>query len=498
MKRIFSQKQQPLKILFVSSECAPYVKIGGLGEVLNALPTALRKLGHDARVMIPLYASISQNDFPMNMLIEGLKVPSGRKDIDIICNVKTSDTTYFLENQEYYEKRGKVYGYDDDASRWALLCRASLELIKHSDWRPDVIVGSDWQGGLIANFMKTEYADDPIFSNIATVFSIHNLHFQGMFDHHFTNDLEYDDGQSDIPPIDDERMHKINFMRRGIRYADVINTVSQAYAQEITTHEFGEMLDRLLQERRSRLFGILNGIDYGKNNPETNPYIEFKYSAKHLEDRKPNKSALQKKFNLEEDEDVPIFAIVSRLAEQKGFDLLVDTMIPLLESFTFQLIVLGTGDSKYISFFSDLDSKYQQVATHLSFDSLLPHMIYAGADVILIPSRFEPSGLTQMEAMRYGALPLVRKTGGLADSVEQYIPEKNIGSGFVFEKYESHAFFGAFVQALETFKYKKEWIGLQKRAMDKIFSWDKSAMEYVDLFTKAIAFRKDKEKREDF
>ena len=494
----FLNKERGLKILFVASEAAPYVKIGGLGEVLYSLPKALCELGHDARIMIPCYASIQAEKYPMTMHHEGLKVPNGENDNDIICNVKvllnsqrTCPMAYFLENQEYFEKRGRVYGYDDDAARWAILCRGSLEFIRNNTWIPDIIVASDWQGGLIPNFIKTEYANDPVLSKIASVFSIHNLYFQGMFDQRHINDLEYDDGQSKVPPINDARLLKTNFMRRGIRYADVVNTVSQNYAQEITTPEFGELLENILQERRSRLFGILNGIDYIINDPETNPHVEFKYSIKNIKERQKNKAMLQKKFNLEEDPNVPIFGIVSRLVEQKGFELLLDTIKPLLDNYKFQLIVLGSGDSKYLSFFSELEKQYHQVATHLSYDGALPHMIYSGADVILIPSRFEPSGLTQMEAMRYGALPLVRKTGGLADSVEGYYPDSHGGNGFVFEKFDKFAFFGAFVRALETYHYKTIWAAIQKRAMSANFSWNKSAVEYVSLFKKAIAFNKE-------
>ncbi|MEN9649291.1 MAG: glycogen synthase GlgA [Candidatus Parcubacteria bacterium] len=492
----FLKKDTPLKILFVGPEAAPYVKIGGLGEVLRSLPCALRDIGHDARVIIPKYAAIPADQFDIALHAENVQISNGPDKV-IVCNVKvgiqagsSNITNYFLENQEFFEQRGSVYGYDDDAARWAVLCRGTLEFIRsHSDWIPDIIVGADWQSGLIPNLLKTEFAEDPVLSKIASVFSIHNLHFQGMFDPHYINELEYDDGQSAVPLIGDPALLKKNFMRRGIRFADVVNTVSPTYAQEITTSEFGELLNPLLQERRSRLFGILNGIDYESNSPELNPYVEVKYSSKNFKDRKRNKLLLQKKFNLEEEEDVPIFAIVSRLSEQKGLDLLIDTMEPLLNNYKFQLIVLGSGDSRYLSLFSDLEKRFPQVATHLSFDRALPHMIYSGCDVVLVPSRFEPCGLTQMEAMRYGAVPLVRKTGGLADSVQKYSVEKDTGTGFMFENYDKYAFFGAFVQAIETYKYQDRWKGIQKRAMESNFSWSKSAIEYIELFKKAIAFK---------
>ncbi len=490
----FTKRNKPLKILFVGPEAVPFVKIGGLGEFLCALPKALSELGHDVRVMIPKYATIDAEKFPMTMVIEQLLVPNPEHE-DIICNVKEykngksgEPVNYFLENQEYYEKRGDVYGYDDDPARWALLSRGAIEFVRaYKQWRPDIIVANDWQGGLIPNYIKCEYKDDPIISKIATVFIIHNLHFQGIFDHHHVSELDYDDGKSIVPPITDPRLLKINFMRRGIRFADVINTVSPNYAREVTTPEYGELLDALLQERRSHLYGILNGISYERYNPETNPYIEFKYNAKSLNVRRKNKKILQQKFNLKERRDTFVVAVVSRLNEQKGFDLVMETIEPLLNNFDFQFVVLGSGESKYLSFFEELGKKYPQVATHLSYDEILPHVIYSGADMIIIPSRFEPSGLTQMEAMRYGLVPLVRKTGGLADSVEDYNPQEQTGTGFVFEKYDQHAFFGTFIRALETYKYPAIWQRIQKRAMLADFSWEKSTKDYVELFKRALS-----------
>ena len=494
--KIFSNnsntQSRPLKILFVASEIAPFVKIGGLGEVLHALPKALAELGHDVRTMAPKYASIDENEFPMTVIVDGLPVPNPGND-DIICNVKKYGNNlevvnYFLENQEYYEKRGSVYGYDDDPARWALLSRGTLEFIKHTEnkWKPDIVVANDWQGGLIPNFMKCEYSKDPVISKIASIFIIHNIYYQGMFDHRHISELDYDDGQSQIPSITDPRILKINFMRRGIRYADVINTVSPSYAREITTPEYGEFLDQLLQERRSRLFGILNGINYDNYNPETNPYVEYKYNEENLNVKIKNKKILQQKFNLPEKKDTFVVCVIGRLAEQKGIDLIVETIEPLLENFDFQFIVLGTGDSHFVSFFSELDKKYKKMATHLSFDNLLPHTIYSGADAILIPSRFEPCGLTQMEAMRYGVVPIVRKIGGLADSVTDHTSLEDPGTGFVFENYDKYAFLGTFMRAYETYKYPKIWQGIQKRAMKENFSWEKSAKEYEKLFLRAL------------
>jgi len=494
---IFFSRKQSLKILFVASEATPFAKAGGLGEVMYSLPRALNKLGHDARVMIPRYLNIDTDKFHLKLIEEGVNVPSGREE-PVICNVKmfTPDKgdvdappiTYFLENEEYYEQRANIYGYADDPVRWALLSRGVLEfIVSHNEWRPDVIVASDWQSGLIPNYIHTEYKDHRVISKIPVLFCIHNLYFQGMFDHHFVTEMDYDDGQSEIPGFYDPRLLKLNFMKRGIRYADVINTVSPTYAKEITTPEYGELLDTLLRERRGRLYGVLNGLDYKEWNPEKDPNLETPFSAKNISDRALSKKTLQNKFNLPERDDAFVIGIVSRLTEQKGFDLLMDAGDALLRNFDIQFVVLGNGDGKYMGFFQEMEKRYpEKMAIHLSFDSILPHVIYAGADSVLIPSKFEPSGLTQMEAMRYGAVPIVRQTGGLADSVIDYDPETQTGNGFAFEKFDQYALYGTIIRAMETFKYKNYWADLVKRAMLADFSWDMSAREYEKLFTKAV------------
>ena len=272
-------------------------------------------------------------------------------------------------------------------------------------------------------------------------------------------------------------------------HADVINTVSSTYSHEITTPEYGEGLHDLLSERQSRLFGILNGIDTNIYNPEADPNVQFHYNIKTLDLKIKNKSALQQKFNLPVRGDIPLFGIVSRLTDQKGFGLLMDAAEPLLENFDIQLIVVGSGEGHFMTFFQELAKKYpQKVGIHLNYDEVLGHMVYAGADAVIIPSRFEPCGLTQMEAMAYGAVPIVRKTGGLADSVIDYDPAKKIGTGFVFEKFDNRAFYGAMVRAIETYRYPEFWRDIQNRAMKTDFSWTKSAQEYVKLFKKAIEY----------
>jgi starch synthase len=494
------------KILFVASEAAPFVKAGGLGEVMFSLPRALKELGYDARVMIPCYAGVDREKYKLKMEAEGLRVPTGAEEEnqlkELICNVKKFEskngghqspvTTYFLENEEYYEKRANIYGYGDDAVRWALLSRGVLEFLRISkDWRPDVIVASDWQAGFLISYLHQNYKDDPKLNSIATVFSIHNLYYQGMFDHRFVTEMDFDDGHSLMPSFFSPRLLKINAMRRGIKYADIINTVSSNYAKEIMTPAYGELLDDLLRERRSRVYGVLNGLDYETINPGTDPHLAENYIAKSLGKRISNKAELQTKFNLPAKKDVFVLGIISRLDEQKGFDLLFSIAEPLLKQLKLQLIILGSGDSRFMSFFQNLGNSFpEQVSCHLGFDEVLPHLIRAGADAVLIPSRFEPAGLVQMEAMCYGAVPIVRKTGGLADTVEDYNPRNNSGTGFVFKEFDSLALTIAITRAFENYQHRQIWQELQKRGMEKDFSWKKSAQKYLDLFFKAIDLKK--------
>jgi starch synthase len=488
------------KILFVCSEAAPFARVGGLASVMYSLPKALADQGLDVRIMIPRYLSISDSKYDLHMEYEGLQVPTdnhGNGPDHIICNVKRCEpnekngaavTSYFLENQEYYEQRANVYGYADDPIRFALLSRGVLEFIKQkAEWVPDVIVALDWQTGLIPNYLRTVYKDDVILSRIATNFSIHNLYFQANFDHHFISEMDFDDGHSPVPAFYSERLAKLNMMRRGIMYSDTINTVSPNYAREIMTKEFGEMLDDLIRERRAVLTGILNGIDYEVSNPKTNPHVSYPFDKNSLSVRAKNKAVLQERFGLPVDKDAFVMAIVGRLYKQKGLDLLFTIGDTLLNELPIQLVVVGEGDSEFMSFFHDLETRHPgKVALHLKYDPVLPVLVYTGADVVLVPSRFEPCGLVQMEAMRMGCVPIVRKTGGLADSVEDYNPEKGTGTGFVFEKFDAASLMIALIRAFENFRDKQKWRGLQERAMEKDFSWKTSAKKYAELFNRSI------------
>lgn len=504
----FFQKKNKKKILFVAPEAAPFVKAGGLGEVVFALPRALEKLDYDVRVMIPLYAGVNTVKYKLKMVHKGLEVPTQAESVNpnepahLICNVKkytpegnddyTPVTTYFLENQEYYEKRSNVYGYSDDAVRWNLLCRGVLEFFRLTDdWMPDVIISNDWQTGLLPNYLKTIYKDDTRLSKIATVFVIHNLYYQGMFDHRYVTELEYDDGQSPIPSFFDPRIYHINGMRRGIMYSDKINTVSPTYSKEIMTKDYGELLDDLLQEKRGHISGVLNGIDYKSLNPETDVNLVENYNFEEIEKRIKNKLELQARFNLPQNKDIPLLCIASRFVEQKGFDLFFSVLEPVIKELKAQLVILGSGDAKYMGYFNELSEKLPlQVSAHLSFDSTLPRLIFGGADIILIPSKFEPCGLSQMEAMRYGVIPIVRNTGGLADSVTDFNPTTGKGTGFTFDHFDSMSLVLTIARAVEDYKNKPLWKKIQKQAMQQDFSWNKSAQEYSKIIIKAINYHK--------
>lgn len=501
------RKGKQMKVLFVTTEQFPFAKVGGLGDVMFSLPRALAREGCDARVMMPRYGSIDRELLAGAKLVEErLAVPtvSDRSEDDLICNVLRVDatdddrspvTTYFLENQEYYELRSNVYGYIDDRLRFALLSRGCLEFLRLTDeWTPDVIVATDWMTGYLTNYLKTDYRDTPRLKNMLSVFSIHNIFSQGPSRRsRFIPQTELDDGHSPLPYFFDKRMEDINAMRRGIMYADVITTVSPTYAKEIMTPEYGEGLDELLKERRHDVVGILNGIDYDVKDPAADPAIAKTYSARTLADRAENKTALQQRFGLPEDPDVFVAGIVSRLDKQKGLDLLEPIIGSFLKSTGAQLVLVGSGAPELMDFFHGLQRKFPaQVGVHLQYDDVIPHLVWSGADVQLVPSRFEPCGLTQMEAMRYGAIPVVRRVGGLADTVADYHPGTGVGTGFVFDELDPTALLMALVRAHVNWRHKESWAELQQRAMKADFSWTHTARQYMKLFAAALDGRKSK------
>lgn len=485
-------KPKPLKILFVAAEVAPYASVGGLGQVIYFLSRALIRQGHDVRIFTPKYGSLDEAKHKTKMVWPGLAVPTGGRENPLICNVKIhlppkpDAPVYFLENMEYYEMRANVYGYIDDHVRWGLLTKGVLEFLRHSEWVPDVINCADWHTGHIPNYLRTTYSQDEKLSRIATVFSIHNIYHQGLFDHRFLSDSDYDDGKSLIAPFFSDRLRHQNFMRRGIMYADIVNTVSESYAKEILTPEYGEKLDQLLREVRTKLYGVLNGLDYNEFNPATDKIIYTNFSKNNLANRVKNKLALQREFNLPENADIPMVGMVGRLDEQKGLDLLIPILEPLIKEYDIQFVSVGGGDAKYRTFLQEIQLKYpKNVGVHLFPNFTLPRHVFAGSDIFLIPSKYEPFGITAVEAMRYGAVPLVRKTGGLSDTVRDYQPSSSAGTGFVFVNYDQLSLFGTLIRAFEVYKHKDVWNKLVRQAMSADFSWDAAATQYAELFDKA-------------
>ena len=487
-----------LRVLIVSPEVSPYANVGGLSRVASHLSRSLLDLGHDVRLFMPKFGLIDEEKYPMEMVLKGLRVPTGTpKTPHLICNVKLSTVpggapVYFLENMEYYEKRANVYGYSDDPLRWTLLSRGVLEFLKKSKWQPQIIHCNDWQTGIIPNYLKTVYNKDKKLLPLSTIFTIHNLTFQGMFDHRTIGELDFDDGRSQIASFFSQRLNKQNFMRRGIIYSDVVNAVSKTYAKEILTPEYGESLDRLLLEVRSKLYGVTNGIDYDEFNPATDKLLDTAYDANHLGKRLQNKLALQREFDLPEDEKAFVVGIVGRLSTQKGFDLILQVLPHFLKEFkNAQFFQAGGGDSQFITPLKALKKDFPtQVGIHPLPNFTLPRLLFSGCDVMLFPSKFEPCGIVQLEAMRYGAIPIVRATGGLKDTVENFDPREDIGTGFVFTDYEPWPLFAKLVQAHELYQQPRVWTALQKRAMAADFSWKQSAKEYVELYEKAIHRRR--------
>ncbi len=494
------KEQQPLKILMLAAEAVPFAKTGGLADVAGSLPKAVRALGHDIRVAMPRYGRIDPIRFDLEEILPAFPVPMDKhmEEAAVLEGTIAEDVpVYFIENAKYYDRDG-IYMYPDDAERFVFFCRSSLEMLSRLGWCPDIIHCHDWHTAIVPNWMKTIYKDDPFFAHTATVYTIHNLAYQGIFGHRVLEiagiaeyGFMYHPEMADLTEV-------VDFMARGIFFADVINTVSERHAQEILTPEFGEKLDPLLRDRRDRLFGILNGVDYEVLNPATDPHIVQRYDVNHLEKRVANKLALQREAGLREDENIPLVGVISRLSDQKGFDILGDVIDHLLD-LNLQFVLMGTGDPHYHEMFSRIAQAYSgKAAVYLTFNVELGRKIYAGSDMFLMPSRFEPGGLNQLIAMRYGSVPVVRAVGGLADTVRDFDPRTGEGNGFSFEPYSRWALFGTLVRAMENFKCGDTWQKLQVKGMTADFSWNASAKRYVDLYYRALAAQGTQAKLEDY
>ncbi|MBU0491339.1 MAG: glycogen synthase [Chloroflexi bacterium] len=481
---------EPLKVLILAAEVVPFAKTGHLAEVVGSLPKALKKLGVDVRVAMPRYGRVDPERFGLQHVTGPFDVPMDQHQEPVNIWEATIDDdvpVYFVDNARYLGREG-IYGYPDDGERFVLFCRGAVEMLKRLDWVPDVIHCHDWHTAIIPQWLKTLYRDDPFFAHTATVYTIHNLAYQGIFGTRILEIAGIDEYHFQVPQIRDLE-NVVDLMAQGILFADAVNTVSPTYAQEILTPEYGEKLDLLLRDRKDRLFGILNGIDTETLNPMTDPHIAAPFNKEHLDARVANKLDLQRAARLELDPAIPLMGAISRLTDQKGFDLIAQ-ILDAVVNLDVQFVVLGTGEQRYHELFSDMARRHpQRLSVFLTFNAELAQKIYAGTDMFLMPSRFEPCGLGQMIAMHYGSVPIVRHTGGLADTVQDFDPHADTGTGFVFTRYNAYDLFAAIVRATETFKYPAMWRQLQLRDMEKDHSWAASARQYVDLYHKAQSFK---------
>ena len=472
-----------MKVLYAASEALPFAASGGLADVAGSLPQALRKRLIGCRVVMPLYSTIKQELKDTMKFITNISVPvAWRRQYCGIFEAKYGGVTYYLLDNEYYFKRDGLYGYYDDAERFAFFSRAILEIIPHIDFKPDVIHCNDWQTALTPLYYSTIYATQPGYENIKTVFTIHNIQYQGVYgkelidnvvglDYSHKNLIEYDD--------------TVNFAKAAIECANAVSTVSPSYAKEILDPWYSHGLDTILKERSFKLRGILNGIDVENYNPETDKDIFKNYSAEKMTGKATNKRELQKFFGLPEKKDTPVMGMVTRLVSHKGLDLCKAVLDELLATTDIQLVVLGSGDTEYEDFFRGLASRFpEQVGLCLGFIPDLARKIYAGTDLFLMPSKSEPCGLSQMVALRYGSIPIVRETGGLRDSVKD--SGDNEGNGFTFANYNAHEMLHAIRRACEGYSDKKGWKILVKRAMESDNSWGKSANEYIIMYKEIL------------
>lgn len=482
-----------MKILFAAAEVAPYAKVGGLADVAGSLPKFLKEKGHDIRVIMPYYGSINSKKWNIKD-VEGSKIniQFGLREFSVYLKQAklpgTDVTVYFVVNRNYFGSHSEVYPSHAHArfeqEKFLVFGLAVLELMKKTDFKPDIIHCNDWHTANIPVLLKTNYASCDFFRTTKTVFTIHNLSYQGEFSFEileFANIID----NSVYGTEGLEFYGRLNWMKGGIIYSDQVNTVSPTYAHEIQTPEYGERLDGLLKSRNYKLEGILNGIDYSLWNPEEDKAIARKYSKSDLTGKKVCKEALQKEFNLGVDQGRPLIGLISRLVDQKGIDLVGD-ILELFRNKKPQFVILGSGQDKYERLFSHLSGNSTNIRAVIGFDNDLAGRIYSGSDMFLMPSRFEPCGLSQIIALKYGSIPIARTTGGLSDTIIDYEKNKNMGNGFLFDKYDSYALFNAISRAVRIFENRKEWDNLLNNALNSDYSWQKSADKYVDLYNKAL------------
>jgi len=487
-----------LKVLLVSPEVVPFAKTGGLADVTGALSKVLSGMGCEVKTILPKYKMVDEKKYGLENVdrpLPEIKIAEKKVKFKIKkCHLPDSDSEYlFLENKEFFD-RDELYtdkksgqDYEDNDERFVLFARGVLEALKALNWKPDLIHCNDWQSALLPAYLKTILEEEPFYKNIATLLTIHNIAYQGNFPKTTFDKLGVKK-ELFYPLSPFEYWGGVNFLKIGISFTDLINTVSERYAQEIQSGpEFGYGMEGILKDRTRDIYGVLNGADYEEWSPEKDKLIPYNYGKGNLQIKSKNKQLLLRQAGLDTDENIPLIGMISRLADQKGFDLLYEIADKLL-SLEVKLIILGTGEHKHHIFLSGLEKKYPGKAKiYLKYDNKLAHLIEAGADIFLMPSRYEPCGLNQMYSLRYGTVPIVRETGGLADTIQDYDAQNQKGTGFVFKDYNGDELLLAIKRALILFKNRTTWKNLMLQGMEKDFSWEASAKKYIQLYNKAVA-----------
>jgi starch synthase len=492
-------KSNKLKIAFAATECVPYAKTGGLADVAGSLPIDLAELGCDVKVFIPKYSRIDESTYGLKYNWDIGEMPIRINDVIRSVHIHQSKLpnskidVYFIDCPHYFY-RHRIYTDDpDEDERFTLFSKAIIETLQRLQWVPDVIHCNDWQTGLLPLFIKENYNWDRLFDHTATLFTIHNIGYQGLFSKSVLISAEID-GKHFYSGGPVEQNGAVSFMKAGISFSDLINTVSNTYSHEILTPEYGAGMEIALNQRKDDLYGVLNGADYNVWNPETDPHLPYHYTINDLSGKYLNKRFLLKHFSIEPDENLPLIGIVSRMVLQKGFDIFTDALNDLMQ-LEAQWIILGSGEDRFESLFRWLSNEFPgKVGAYIGYNDELSHLIEAGSDMFLMPSRYEPCGLNQIYSLKYGTVPIVRKTGGLADTVKDWDEQNHYGfkdgNGFSFYDYSGFALFKSVERAVNTFKQKNIWKKIQTNGMKADFSWARSAEKYIELYKMAKEIRK--------
>lgn len=485
-----------MKIAFASSEIVPFAKTGGLADVAGALPKEIAKLGNEVKVFMPKYYPINEYEYghQYDSLIGEMKISTGGFEHSVHAfygKLPNSNVDIYFIHYPTFFHRSKIYTEDwDEDERFILFSKAVIHVMQKLGWSPDIIHVNDWQTALIPALLKENYNWDSLFNKTKTVFTIHNIGYQGRFS---LDSYKRAELPADLYENFGILVHEgdSNFLKAGILYSDVINTVSETYAKELLTPEYGSGMDGYLWLRHTDFFGIVNGVDYTVWNPETDPTIPYNYSLKNMSGKLKNKKALLEKLSMPFSSEVPLIGLVSRLVAQKGFDIIGDVLGDLMK-LNAQFVILGSGSPEYEQMFQIAANSYpNKIGVYFGYNEELAHQIEAGADIFLMPSHYEPCGLNQIYSLKYGTVPVVRKTGGLADTVQDWNEfnqySQDIGNGFSFYEYSGKALLSSVIRAINDFHNKPVWRKIQKNGMIKDYSWKHSAEEYIELYNKALS-----------